>query len=142
MPTGAVPGYYLTDPGGLILLPVAERYGAQIGYDQNQIILETERGRRWVYHQFRRTTYELVYRVTTEQLFLFQALHEAVNGSEIPFYFVHDTADLAAAVYGRKEKDYQPKELDEPGWVDGVETAIYDYTFRFTSEPVPGTITP
>lgn len=137
-----LPGYYSVDdgPGGLVTLPVAERYGAQISFDRSQIILETEKGKRWVYPQFKRISMKLTFRVTTAELAAFEALDALANGAENAFYFVHDTDDMAAAFLCRKEKDYAPKELDEPAWVDGVETAVYDYTLEITEEPEAATL--
>jgi len=131
------PAYYITDPDELVLLPVAERYGSTIGIEESDIALETERGVRWIYKQFRRSVRKMTFRVTREQLLAFETLHNQVEGQLTPFYFFPDTDDMDLVLYVRKEQSFMPKELDEPGTVDGIATAVYDYELTLTSEVDP-----
>jgi hypothetical protein len=136
------PGYYLTDPDALVVLPVAERYGSLIGIEENDIAFETERGVRYVYKQFKRKVRRMTFRMTEAQLAAFETLHNAVEGQLTPFYFVPDTDNAAVVLYVRKEPSFLPKELDEPAVVDGVVTTMYDYTLELTAEVDPISITP
>lgn len=136
-----LPGYYISNPMALVVLPVAERYGAAIGEQREDLLMETERGKRYVYNQFKRTIRTMTFRVTESQLVAFRTLHEAVNGQATPFYWVVDTDDSASGVlYVRKEKDFRPTELDQPTAANGIQVPMYDYVLSLTGEPTDAQI--
>jgi len=132
-------GYYLADPGTLVTFPVAERYGSTpIARSEADIVYETNKGKRWVYKQFTRRVWKLVFRMTAQELGFFLDLHEAVEGQAQTFYFVEDVDTFDSvddAFLVRKEPDFMPVELPDPAIVNGVQTAIYDYTLELTTEP-------
>src|SRR5262249_6057932 len=139
----APPGYYFDVPGNVILLPVPETYGAEIGYDQEQIIMTSDRGNRFVYDQFRRIHMKLPFKLVGPQIFALQALHIAAHSSEIPFWFWYDTSDPASTAFlCRKEKVFHPKEMADPVWVSGEEFPVWDYILDIAEEPPPGSLIP
>lgn len=131
-----LPGYYLSDVLDLNTFPVAERYGGMsVGWKEYDIVHETERAKKWVYKQASHKTRKLVFILTPAQLDFFDILHQAVGGQETAFYFVPDVDDPDTSIYVRKEQNFDPKERDEPGMVEGVLTTLYDYTLELEQEP-------
>jgi hypothetical protein len=137
-----VRGYFLSESEAVVPFPVGELYGSNpIRYQEGDLVIETERGKRWVYKQFSRQVYELKFKVSAVDIEFFRELHLAVGGQETPFYFVADSDDSAGvAIYVRKEQNFEPVELDEPGVVGGIEMAFYTYTLLLTQEPTEGEI--
>jgi len=135
-------GYYISDPGSVLTFPVGELFGSNpIGFDEGDLVIETERGKRYVYKQFSRRLWTLKFRVSEVDLQFFRTLHLAVGGQETPFYFVEDASDSAGeAFYVRKEQHFKPTEIDQPGVVGGVEMPFYEYTLELTQEPTEGEI--
>ena len=129
-----LPGWYISDPDDIELLPVAERYGVTLGYEEEDILHETERGKKWVYKLFRRRVRKITFRFTEAQYPAFEALHLAVEGQLTPFWYVADSDDPSSAIFVRKEKDFLPKELDEPASDNGTTTAVYEYELILTGE--------
>jgi hypothetical protein len=125
---------YSLDGASLIDLPVAERYGAIIGQQDEDLVLETEKGVRWVYKQFTRTYRKVKFRVTATELEAFFDLHVAVGGQETPFYYYPDTDNPGVRFFVRKDKDFMPQELESPVNVDGEIMAVFDYEMTLTGE--------
>lgn len=149
-----LPGYYLVETdstgepdldssgeptisGTLVTLPVADRYGATIGFEENDLVQETEKGRRWVFKQFRRRVRKMIFRCTETELAAFRTLHDAVDGQDQPFIFVPDVSNLnpATFIFCRKDKDFLPKEFDSPGMEGGVLVTVFDYALEISEEP-------
>jgi len=130
------PGFYVTDPNAALEFPRGPRYGsAPRDILEGDLVIETEAGKRWVYKQFTRDKIVVNMRLTAEQLEFFRELHQTVGGQETEFYFVPDMDDIDTVVLVRKEPNFEPKELDDPGVVDGEEIALYDYSLTMTQEP-------
>lgn len=120
-------------PFGLsIELPRAMRDGGRRGRDRQQLVHETERGVRYVRHQWVREMRDYAFRVDVDDLAAFSTLDKAVEGMETPFTFVPDV-DGEEVLYCRKESDYRPMEIPELSVVDW-----YDYILSLSSE-VTGT---
>lgn len=128
--------YYLTAPPNIVF-PVGDRAGSSpLDIERTDIEQVTERGKRWIYDQFKRRTWALTYRVTLAQLAFFRTLDAAADGQRVTFYFVPDVVTDATAVLVRKEKDFKPKEVDSVvADGNGSDTLLYDYTLLLTEEP-------
>lgn len=105
--------------------PGAPRFGAAQDLDENNIVHETNFGVRHVYRVFTRNTWRLTFRITETQLATWRAMHDAVDGELIPFYFRIGDAYL----YCRKEAGFQPQQLTEM-----ADDPLYDYTITLTEE--------
>lgn len=139
----AYPGYYLANasPISVTSFGVGERPGSTlrgkistVAQEHTDLVFETEEGVLWVYPQVRRGIWRLVFRVTELQLAVFQTLHTLVDGQRIPFYFVPDTADPNTVYLVRKEKDFNPQQIDIPTYIGGVIVPIYDYVLEMREE--------
>lgn len=130
------PGYYLSDPLEVQAFPVAPRYGSSpLDIQKTDLVIQTERMRSWIYPQARQAVPKLVFRASALDIEFFRTLDLTVDGQAIPFYFVPDIDDMSGAMYVRKEPHFRPRELDQPGVVQGVEMAFYDYVLELTEEP-------
>lgn len=128
--------YYLTAPPNIVF-PLGDRAGSSpLDIERTDILHETEKGKRWVYAQFKRRCWTLTYRVTLTQLTFFRTLDAAVDGQRDTFNFIPDVDTDPTAVLVRKEKDFKPKEVDSVvADGNGSETLLYDYTLILTEEP-------
>ncbi|HTK86991.1 MAG TPA: hypothetical protein VL329_04630 [Nitrospiraceae bacterium] len=148
------PGYYLIDldsegepdydidgepvvSGTLVELPINSRLGVEYGTEYSDILLETERGRRWVYPQYNRYRRTMNFRLTLAQLAAFQALDEAVGGQRDPFILVLDT-DVSPyeQIFCRKESSMIVKQLENV-----AHGGMVDYQMVITEEPTGPEIT-
>lgn len=131
------PGYYLADasPIEIVTFPVGERPGSSLrgklgplAREHTDLSFETEEGVLWIYPQVRRRIWDLIFRVNEYQLETFETLHLAVDGQRIAFYFMPDV-DLSpsSAYLVRKEKDFNPQQIDTPTHISNVIVPYYDY---------------
>lgn len=148
------PGYYLLTLGAdgepeyysdgtpvvsssLVELPINSRIGVEYGTERADILMETERGRRWIYPQFTRYRRAMIFRLTLAQLAAFETLDLAVGGQRDPFIFVIDT-DVSPTehIYCRKESSFIVRQLENV-----AHGAVVDYQMVITEEPVGPEIT-
>lgn len=136
-------GYYLAGPGPIVAFPRAVRFGgAPRDREENDLALDTEYGVLWVYKQSRRRAYRLPFRVTAVELAIFETLHNAVEGQRTPFYYMPDiTAPIGSAIFVRKEAHFQPREVEQPAVIDGVEVEVYDYDLILREEIAASSVT-
>lgn len=131
----ANPGYYLSSPGELILLPRPPRWDSLIeAVEDKQIEHETEGGVLWIYPQFQRLIPAYNFRLPVDELAAFKALHLLVKGRALPFYFVPDTADMGTVYKVRKESGFKPSVVGPASNADGDLVQWYDYTLQLTAE--------
>ncbi len=137
------PGWFLTDPNDLAVLPRSPRWASEdVGITNERIMHETQRGIRHAYHLFRRRTISFTFKIPYAMLADFQAIHDATYGDVIPFYYVPDidlfvASPLSGAIYCRKEKDFLPKKQEPGAWTSEQVEGIYDYTLMITEEIEP-----
>lgn len=127
------PAYYIDGVTGLIDLP-APRYSELIGTERKAIMEETEEGTRFVYRESKRHTRRITFRCLEADIEIFRALHEAVMGDALPFYYLPSGDDTSVEYLVRKEKSFAPKELDEPAIVDGETVSVWDYELTLLEE--------
>ena len=125
----------VTPEGAMVVLPVAERWGATIGWEESDLAYESERGRSWIYKQFSKRIRRVSFRFSAADWDAFEALHVAVGGQDTPFFYYPDSAVTAVYLFCRKEKDFLPRELDQEGYFDGVKMAVFDYNMDLREEP-------
>jgi hypothetical protein len=136
----ANPGWYLSDPGDLVVFPVApiwpspdELTGAAQKREYD-IVNETIRGVLYANKMFNRKSPSYIFRVGYDDLIdYFLDLHDTVAGVQRPFYYVFDTGDMATVLYCRKEPDFLPKKLGAGMW-NGVFQGVYDYELILQEE--------
>jgi len=123
--------------GPWVNLPGAYRYGGRRRTrEDTNISLETDYGSKFVYNLSTRFIYELHFRITEDQVTIFETFNNAVAGEVIPFWFslIGDGTDK---IYVRKESGFDPIELDAPinyaSDFDGG-GSIYDYTLHLTED--------
>lgn len=129
------PGWYLTDVGDLVTLPIAPRWSSEdVGQQNSRILNETTGGVRYGYHFFKREVRQFTFRIPESMIPNFKAIHEATFGEVIPFYFVPDVnASPMETLFVRKEKDFLPVKVGPGRWTSDLE-GIYDYTLQLTAE--------
>ena len=127
-----LPGYYITSYASVVTLPVAPRYGSPIGVEENDIELTTERGGTYVYEQYEKQVLSLKFRLTASELVDFETMR--TNVGRQPFYWLPDVNNPSDVYYVRRSRNFMPKELEEPAWKDGVETALYDLDIELKTE--------
>src|SRR5438046_764338 len=77
--------------GEFVPLPVQSRLGVEYGFERQDILFETELGRRYVYPQYTRQIRKMTFRLNdSTQLVGFYYLDQAVGGQRDPFIFVPD----------------------------------------------------
>lgn len=123
----SLPGYYLSSPGSIVYLPIKEAHEGNFGEERGDIVIETGGGKRWVYNQYGREMMKIMFRPTGAQLPAFRALHNAVHGQKLAFYYV--TSD-GVTIYCRKQKDFLYTRIKAP--IDRFELVL-----ELTSEPTP-----
>src|ERR1044071_5811827 len=114
------------------MLPVAPVYGSPISVEESDIELTTERGATYVYEQFEKEVLTLNFRVTDSQLEELRTFRRAVGRQ--PFYYLPDVNDPSNVYRVRRSRGFFPKELSDPAWKDGVETAVTDVTIELKTE--------
>lgn len=126
--------------GPLVELPPA-RWGRSIAKTRQDIVHETELGRRWVYHQFDRRTLEITFRCLSAGLEVLRALDEAVGGQRDPFLLVLDVdASPNGYVLVRKTADFDEGE-EQPVMVNGDVVRLTDYVLILSEEPTGTSVT-
>lgn len=141
------PGYYLADtsPIEVVTFPVAERpgsspigrtrTGAVLAREHTDLVHETDEGVLWVYPQVRRRRWRLIFRVSEDDLEIFETLHVAVDGQRIAFYFVPDVdASPFVSYLVRKVPDFDPQQIDTPKTELGEIIPMYDYVLEMREE--------
>ena len=123
--------------GSLVELPINSRIGVEYGIERSDILMETERLRRWVYPQGERYRRTMNFRLTLSQLAAFQTLDAAVGGQRDPFILVIDT-DVSPyeQVFCRKESSMIVKQLENVAHGE-----VVDYQMVITEEPTGPEIT-
>jgi hypothetical protein len=134
-PAGAITGGFVDIVGGslgsLIVLPVQSRIGVESGFERQDILFETELGRRYVFPQFIRQKRTMTFRLNPDQLLSFFYLDLVVGGQRDPFYFVADLDNAAITrFFCRKESSFIVKQVDGSQF-----GAIVDYQMSLTEEP-------
>lgn len=139
--TDGEPEYYsdgtpvITDPE--VELPIQSRIGVEYGTERSDLLMETERGRRWIYPQFTRYRRTMVFRLTLAQLAAFQTLDEAVGGQRDPFIFIVDVdVSPQEQIFCRKESSMIVRQLENV-----AHGAVVDYQMVITEEPTGPEIT-
>lgn len=127
-------GYYLSDPDDLVTLPGALPDSDLYGYQERDLVHETEHGLKWVYKQSRARIRRLNFQLTVSQLAILETLHNAVEGQRVVFYFVPDVASPFTVILVRKEQDFRPRAHRQLVLVNSVRTQLYDYTLELTEE--------
>lgn len=127
--------------GDVVTLGVG-RWGRDIAIERAGIVLETERGRRYVYRQFQRRTFRLPFALLPVQLAVFAALDEAVDGDGDPFLFIPDVdeASPGAAIFVRKTAGFV-EGTEEPVTVNGAVVRRVIYVLELSEEPTGTEIT-
>lgn len=120
--------------GAVVAFPRPPRWGRKIIKKRQDLVLETEKGRRWLYKQYDRQTYEFTFRVPPLELDEFRALDTAVDGQRDPFLFYPDTDDLSISVFVRKDPDFN-EGSEQPGVLSGEIARYSDYVLIVTEEP-------
>ena len=108
---------------------------------RQDIVLETELGRRWIFEQFDRQTYAFTFRCTPDDLELFRTLDEAVGGQRDPFLFYpFFDVDPSLAIFVRKTPEFD-EGTEQPGVLDSAIERIIDYTLTVSEEPTGEEVT-
>lgn len=121
---------YSLDGSTWILFPTGPRFDFGFGVEESNIVLETDRGRRFFYSQYTRDRWDLSFRFIDDDRASFQEFHDAVDGQLSPFYISIGMAGQAAALmYGRKSSGFFPA---------GISVAaipvVYEYKFSVVGE--------
>ncbi len=123
--------------GIIVELPINSRIGVEYGTERSDIVMETERGRRWVYPQFDRYRRTMTFRLTLDQLAEFETLDEAVGGQRDPFFFIIDNDESPREmIFCRKESSMIVQQLENV-----AHGAVVDYQMVITEEPTGPEIT-
>lgn len=123
--------------GSEIELPIQSRIGVEYGTERSDLLMETERGRRWVYPQFTRYRRTMIFRLTLAQLAAFETLDDAVGGQRDPFFFIVDVdVSPQEQIFCRKESSMIVRQLENV-----AHGAMVDYQMIITEEPVGPEIT-
>jgi len=132
------PGWYLTDPGAIVALPLSWRYESEdYGVQNERIMHETNGLVRHAYHLGSRRVRSYKFMIPHSLIAQYQAIHEATFGEVVPFYFVEDVnASPREPIYCRKEKDFQLVKMGPAYW-EGVLERMYYYTLTITEEIEP-----
>ncbi len=129
--------------GPWVNLPGAYRYGGRRRTrEDTNISLETDYGSKFVYNLSTRFIYELHFRLSEDQVTIFETFNDAVAGEVIPFWFslIGDGSDK---IFVRKEPGFDPVELDTPGNDGGDNSpgsdfdggcSMYDYVLHLTED--------
>jgi hypothetical protein len=96
------------------------RWGRKIVKNRTDILLETERGRRYVYPQFDRRSFTILFRRTPLELEIFRELDEAVGGQRDPFLFIPDMDNPDETIFVRKSPEFD----------EGTESAVVGSTIE------------
>jgi hypothetical protein len=126
--------------GHYITLPDAERYGGVHARHNEAVLVETEKGVRYVYEQFSRRQKKLPFRVTNDDIQALENLHVATHGAVLPFVYIPDISGNLV-LYVRKEQNFEPKEIESPVVSNDELMACWDYTLELTEESSGRTIT-
>lgn len=110
---------------GILRTPIAPKHGSAFDADEQNVVHETNRGRRHVYRLFTRSVWRLSFRFSETEKPTWRAMHDAVDGELTPFYFRVGTTVL----YCRKEAGFRPRMLAEP-----TKGPVYDYELILTEE--------
>lgn len=118
-------------------LPGHYRFGGRPrSVEESNIPLETDSGVRFVYGQFKRKSFELVFILTDADLDVHKTMYDAIAGELSPFYFSLNGTG-SDAVFVRIVPGFDPQERDQPKRTGASSyTRLYDYTLRMTQELV------
>lgn len=129
--------WYLDDPSEMAIFPITERPESNPHrIIETAIRIQSERKRNFNESLASQRIFDMVFRAydTEDELAFFRELHETVVGDTTAFYLVLDPdASPREAVYGRKEKDYDPLYVSRTR-LDGVKVRFWEYRMTFTEE--------
>lgn len=108
----ANPGYYESDPGDLIVLPVQARYESLLRtIRQSGVYQETIRGESTGHTFLTRRELNPVFHLSVDELDAYQAVYDAFSNTTA-FYYVPDSDDLDGAIWVKLiEADFTPTKL-------------------------------
>ncbi len=116
---------YSLDGSTWVEFPKGPRFDFVYGLEEQNITLETDRGRRFIYSKFTRDRWDLTFRFSDTDRQSLQTFHDTVDGQLNPFYLtVGANGSAIALMYGTKTASFLP---------GGISTAsipaIYEYKF-------------
>jgi hypothetical protein len=121
---------YSLDGTTWVTFPKGPRFDWAPGLEEQNIVLETDSGRRFIYPQFQRDSWSITFRFSDMDRQHFQDFHNAVDGQLNQFYLTVGANNAAIAViYGRKSVSFLPAGIS----VASV-PVIYEYKFSVFGE--------
>lgn len=134
----ARPGWYILDPGDLVVLPVQARNESPLrAIRQTGVYQETIRGESTNHPILFRRDLRPIFHVSVDQLDDYQALYDAVEGNTTAFYYVPDSAVLAGAIWVKLvNPDLDPTKLPK-GSYGGVLKERYEIILEMIEQKAP-----
>jgi len=127
-------------PPEIIELPIGAWGRTIVNPRRTSIVLETEKGRRWVFPQLERGEWSLPFDCLPDDLETFRTLDSAVGGNRDPFLFTFDVeASPIEWVFVRKDQDFDEGE-EQPVSVNGVQRRVR-YVLNLSEEPTGAEVT-
>lgn len=114
----------------------AQRWGSVPGFEETNLVQETNALVVWAWHLDRLQAWELDFRFTQSESAAMDALRAAVMGRRYPFVFVPDAALPMARLVRLLADNYRKQELTDAIQESGATAAVYDLQLRMRAEAV------
>lgn len=134
----ARPGWYITIPASIVVLPVQARNESVLrGIEQTGVYNETIRGESRNHPILYRRPLRPIFHVSVDQLDDYQALYEAVDGNTTAFYYVPDSAVIGTVIWVKLvNPNLEPTKLPK-GSYSGVLKERYEIILDMIQQLAP-----